>query len=204
MLEHPIAYINHAVKIRPAQVWKDGSILFDKPDQTDFFRYLYDACSGQYPKFHKMDPLAKLGWLGSEILLQGIDFSRYQPEDIAVILSNRSSSQHTDEKYYKTIENIASPALFVYTLPNIVIGEISIRHKFKGENSFFIFDTFDTVSMHGYVNALFASNQAEACLCGWVEYYDDRYEAVLYWLEKDPQGLALPLEEQELKKLYLK
>ena len=37
--------------------------------------------------------------------------------------------QHADSYY-------PSPALFVYTLPNIVTGEIAIRNKYYGETSF--------------------------------------------------------------------
>ena len=41
------------------------------------------------------------------------------------------------ESYYP------SPAVFVYTLPNICIGEISIKYKLYSENSFFIFDSLN-------------------------------------------------------------
>ncbi|MCK7560110.1 hypothetical protein MKQ70_36410 [Chitinophaga sedimenti] len=102
----------------------------------DFLRSLYDRFAGQYQKFHKMDLLSKLGWLSTEVLLQDISLSQYAPEDIALVFANRSASLDTDERYYETVSDIASPALFVYTLPNIVIGEISIRHKLKGENAF--------------------------------------------------------------------
>ncbi|MEJ0079473.1 MAG: hypothetical protein WDM78_00555 [Puia sp.] len=60
-----------------------------------------------------------------------------------------------DLKYAKTIRTGASPALFVYTLPNIVIGEISIRRHFKGENAFFVFKQFDGNFIEKYVRGLF-------------------------------------------------
>ena len=44
-----------------------------------------------------------------------------------LVLSNANASLDVDLKYAKTMQTGASPALFVYTLPNIVIGEISIR-----------------------------------------------------------------------------
>jgi hypothetical protein len=65
------------------------------------------------------------------------------PYATGIVLSNSNASLDADIKYYDSVANIPSPALFVYTLPNIVIGEISIKHSFKGENAFFIFDSFD-------------------------------------------------------------
>ena len=92
-----------------------------------------------------MDSLSKLGWLAAEILLK----DSFNKEALSVrkmsglVFANANSSLDTDIKYYETAKDIASPALFVYTLPNIVIGEICIRHNFKGENAFFISEQFD-------------------------------------------------------------
>ena len=82
----------------------------------------------------------------------------YKPEDIGVVLANANSSLDTDIKYFETVKDIASPALFVYTLPNIVIGEICIRHNFKGENAFFIFEEFDAGFIQQYVSNLINNN----------------------------------------------
>ena len=81
-------------------------------------------------------------------------------------------------------KNIASPALFVYTLPNIMTGEICIRHNFKGENAFFIFEKFDAGFIQQYVNNLINNNTLQACICGWVELLEDQYKAVLMLVEK--------------------
>ena len=88
-----------------------------------------------YPKFYRMDNLSKLGWLAAEVLFQDVSIKPYQPEDVGIVLANRSSSLDTDIKYFESVKTIPSPALFVYTLPNIVMGEICIRHVLKGENN---------------------------------------------------------------------
>ena len=150
-----------------------------------------------------MDNLCKLGWLATEILLNNsFDKTMYQPEDIGLVLSNSSSSLDTDIKYYETVKTMASPALFVYTLPNIVMGEICIRHNFKGENDFFIFDGFNAGFMQQYVSHLFATGALEACICGWVEVLDNNYHTVLYLVEKKESDSKTVFSEQNIHQIY--
>jgi len=133
-----------------------------------------------------MDNLSKLGWLAAEILL-GTEFKKkeYRPEDVGVILSNSSASLDTDKKYFDTVKNIPSPALFVYTLPNIMIGEICIRNNFRGENGFFVFEQFDPNFIEQYAGSLINNNILQACICGWVEVLKEDYKAVLFLVEKN-------------------
>lgn len=168
----------------------------------EFLRSLYDRFAGQYQKFHKMDLLSKLGWMAAEVLLQDMPMDKYVQEDTALVFANRSASLDTDERYYDTVQDIASPALFVYTLPNIVTGEISIRHKFKGENAFFVSEQFDIPFMTAYVQQLLDTNAAQACICGWIEQYHEDFEAVLFLVEKEGRGAALPFTAGQIEKLY--
>lgn len=150
-----------------------------------------------------MDNLSKLGWLTAEILLKdSFRAGKYQPEAIGVVLANASSSLDTDIKYYETAKDIASPALFVYTLPNIVIGEICIRHHFTGETAFFIFDAFDAAFIEQYVSNLFNNNILQCCICGWVELLDDQYKAVLFLVEKDKAGQDNLFTKENMNKTY--
>lgn len=184
---------------------KNGIELLTEADTAlpEFLRGLYDRFSGQYPKFHKMDLLSKLGWIATEVLLQDMPMDKYVPEDTGVVLANTSSSLDTDERYYETVKEIASPALFVYTLPNIVIGEISIRHKLKGENAFFVTEGFDIEFITGYVQQLLDTGAVNACICGWVEQYHTHYDAALYLIEKNSRGMEQPFTTERIRKLYL-
>ena len=163
-------------------VYKNGVKLFENQDTAlpSFLLAVYDHFSLNYPKFYKMDNLSKLGWLASEILLKEEDIKSIKPEEMAIILLNANASLDTDIKYYDTVNDIASPAVFVYTLPNIVIGEISIRNNFKGENAFFIFDKFNAVFIEGYVNTILETGMAKLCICGWVDVLEENYKAVLF------------------------
>jgi hypothetical protein len=150
-----------------------------------------------------MDTLSKLGWLATEILLKdSYPPGKYEPETIGVVLANASSSLDTDKKYYETVKDIASPALFVYTLPNIVIGEICIRHHFKGENAFFIFEKFDAGFIENYVSNLINNNILQSCICGWVELLDDQYQTVLFLVEKDLSGRNILFTKENINKIY--
>lgn len=93
-------------------------------------------------KFFKMDDLSKLGVIAVTRLLQNFDsFDRYDQYQKGFFLANSVSSLESDIKHQNIIDNkgdqFVSPAVFVYTLPNIVLGESAIKNKFKGENSFF-------------------------------------------------------------------
>src|ERR1700722_3309166 len=127
-------HITASCVIRENRIYLNGRLLWESPPPgpADFLLSVYQHFGFQYPKFYKMDQLSKLGWLAAELLLSdGFDKADYRPEDIAIVLSNANASLDTDYKYFATVSGIPSPALFVYTLPNIVIGEICIRHKFK-------------------------------------------------------------------------
>jgi hypothetical protein len=199
------AYITSSCIIRNESVVKNGARIFEGAAGEalpEFLRGVYDRFSGQYPKFHKMDLLSKLGWAAAEVLLQDEPLDTCAPEDTGVVLANTSSSLDTDERYFETVKQIASPALFVYTLPNIVIGEISIRHRFKGENAFFVADTFEIPFMTDYVQQLLNTGAVKAAVCGWVEQYHTRYEAALYLVERQERHGAVPFTAEQVEKLY--
>lgn len=187
-------YITGSCVIRNNRAYRDGVLLWETSQEQElpeFLRAGYDHLSAQYPKFHKMDSLSKLGWLAAEVLLKDAPLTDHPPESVGLILANKSASLDTDLRYYETVKDIASPALFVYTLPNIVMGEISIRHGFKGENAFFTADIFDREFMVQYISQLFLENAISACLCGWVEVMGPVYEVMLYKVERTGEkGLA--------------
>ena len=134
-------------------------------DLSAFLLALYKHAGINYPKFYKMDNLSKLGFLAAEMILKNptliLDFKK---EDIAIVLYNRNSS------------------------PNILIGELCIRHGFKGENIFFLSETFKAEEMMDYVTFLLENNLAKACLCGWVDCFEEDYKACLMWVENSEQG----------------
>ncbi len=169
----------------------------------DFLLRAYHHFDFQYSKFYKMDSLSKLGWLAAEVLLKD-SFKRdlYKPEEIGVVLSNANSSLDTDIKYFETTREFASPSLFVYTLPNIIAGEICIRHHFKGENAFFIHEKFDANFIEQYVNNLVNNNILQACICGWVDLLQEKYNAVVFLVEKKSNLQSIAFTKENIEKIY--
>jgi hypothetical protein len=150
-----------------------------------------------------MDNLSKLGWLTSEILLKdSFNAKNYQPGEVGLVLANRNSSLDDDIKYFDTTKDIASPSLFVYTLPNIVIGEICIRNHFKGEHAFYIQDNFDADFIAGQVNYLLDNDILQACICGWVDVVGSEYKATLFLAEKQKNITAVPFSSDKMHNIF--
>ena len=182
-------YIQSYITIQNNEIVLNGTSVFkiEPTDFADFSKQAYRNFEMQYPKFFKMDALSKLAFLGSELLLSPIT-STERENNIALVLANKSSSLDTDVKYQESISDkenyYPSPAVFVYTLPNICLGEISIRHQLKSENSFFIFDAFNPDFFANYAAVLLDSHKADRVLCGWVEFFKDDYRAFFYMVDK--------------------
>ena len=135
---------------------------------------LYRQFVGDYPKFFKMDSLCKLGFLASELLLGSL--SAEQKENASIILFNKNGSLISDRNYQQTISDsnyFPSPALFVYTLANIITGEIAIRHKIYGETSFYILPNKDEEVMERMVKNIFLTSHPTFVLTGWVDYENE-------------------------------
>jgi hypothetical protein len=192
-------YIAASCVISINGVFKNGTDVFEnkQADMPAYFLSIYKHFKIAYPKFYKMDNLSKLGWLAAEILLQEFAKDDYLSEETGIILSNSNSSLDTDLRYFETIKDMASPSLFVYTLPNIMTGEICIRHNFKGENAFFISDGFDAALMEQYVGNLLDCNILSVCICGWVDVYEDAYEAALFLVKKGNGDILFTKENMD-------
>ena len=175
----------------------------------DFLKSVYTHYEFNYPKFYKMDNLCKLAFATSELLLKANKITeKYNPSDIAIVIANSSSSLDIDTEHQKAISNkenyFPSPAVFVYTLANILIGEIAIRNKVTGENTFYIFDKFDADFMSSYINSLLNTGRAKCCITGWVEYFDNKYHAFLYTVEKQQGLVSIAHTKEQLINLYTK
>lgn len=198
-------YITSNCIINNNVVCKDGRPVFENKGVSiaDFLLSVYQHFEFNYPKFYKMDNLSKLGWLASEVLLKdSFDKKSYQPEEIGLILSNANSSLDSDQKYICSVSDIPSPALFVYTLPNIMTGEICIRNNFKGEDAFFIFEKFDAEFMELYVNNLLNNNTLKVCICGWIDLVGDEYKAVLFLIERERKDNSTVFSKNNLDNIF--
>ena len=102
----------------------------------------------------------------------------------AVILFNSSSSIVADRKHIATFENeddfYPSPSVFLYTLPNIVTGEIAIKRGYKGETSLYILNEYNEEIINSVVESTFALSSVKTMITGWVDCNSDNdYEAYI-------------------------
>lgn len=179
-------YILSHTKIKHNGLWHNGNLISKNDETVNSIGLLegsYKSLNLSYPKFFKMDALSKLGILCAEPILNDENVNDlFAKEKTAIILSNKNSSLQTDVAYAKTMADFPSPALFVYTLPNIVTGEIAIKHKITGENAFFIEPIFNAELLHNYAELLLQEN--DAALCGWLNIDETSYEGFLYFVAK--------------------
>lgn len=192
----------HAIRITPEEVvldhqklWEGNQNANEKLEEQEgaghhsLLTFLYKQMIGNYPKFYKMDGLSRLGFVASEILLNAekgdTDVERREEEgerlleERAIIFFNHSSSIASDRSYKESINDkdnyFPSPSIFVYTLPNIVTGEIAIRNHFHGETSFFILPDKDERMMEEILQASCRDAQSKSFLTGWIDYEDERH-----------------------------
>jgi 3-oxoacyl-[acyl-carrier-protein] synthase-1 len=196
-----------------------GHTLSEKtsmPMKIDFFNKLYitnhckitgsltDLFRGlkiDYPKFFKMDNLSKVGFLAAEMLLQNHPCKN----ETAIICFTSAASLNTDKAFQKTIQYdedfFPSPSLFVYTLPNVVNGEIAIRHGCKTETSCYVSEKTDTKMIIDLVNQTFNhTTNVKQAVVGWFN-NDESCEAIMMLVEKEGDEL---LTEEHIKMIINK
>ena len=175
----------HRITLTPTAVTIDGRSLTEPPSLTSLYKHYV----GDYPKYYKMDGLSRLGFIASELLLQ-VEKSQTGDAECsivngqwsmvndsrAIVLFNSSSSIAADQKYQETIAEdnfFPSPSIFVYTLPNIVTGEIAMRNGYHGETSFFILPERDEQLMQQMIKSTFQDKAVKSMITGWIDYYSD-------------------------------
>lgn len=199
--------------IKHNQVSVNGEIVFQSNPSSSLSEFLSEAYKSlgiSYPKFHKMDLQCKLGFLCTEFALKDTHFlTDNDLTKTAIILSNAASSLETDRIHQNSIADksnyFPSPAVFVYTLPNITIGELAIRHKITGENAFFVSGQFDANLLVNYTESL-SSDNTNAAIVGWVEVDGKNSEAFIFLAQNseniNKNSIFKPLNQSSVITIY--
>lgn len=184
--------VMHHVVITPQGVDVDGQRMDVETHNADLLTSLYREEIGGYPKFYKMDKLCRLGFVATELLLKAekatlgrIDAETSKEEisakglneERAVIFFNHSSSADSDRKHLDALADkdncLPSPSVFVYTLPNIVTGEIAMRNGYHGETSFYLLAERDNQVIADIIGTAFADETTESVIGGWLDYENE-------------------------------
>ena len=210
-----MSLIKHYVRIAAAgqlpvasnriyRVTIDGKTLVETAPADTLLTELYKTHIGDYSKFYKMDPLCRVGFMASELLLTAEDCRQKQwGESRGVVLFNATSSLADDRNYQATIDDsetaFPSPSLFVYTLPNVLTGEIAIRNHYYGETNFVVLPEFDSNTMSAIIEMTFCDKYLQSLVTGWVDCYDEtNYNVLMFIVERDVTGHSTELS-QEIK-----
>ena len=190
--------------VRNYRVTIDGKTLVETAPADTLLTELYKTHVGDYSKFYKMDPLCRVGFMASELLLTAEDCRQKQwGESRGVVLFNATSSLADDRNYQATIDDsetaFPSPSLFVYTLPNVLTGEIAIRNHYYGETNFVVLPEFDSNTMSAIIEMTFCDKHLQSLVTGWVDCYDEtNYNVLMFIVERDVTGHSTELS-QEIK-----
>ncbi len=196
------AVITSFAAIRPGSCFVNGTEVcsFDTETGVSWFRQIYKFLQPDYPKFYKMDQLSQAAFLSVELLKQyGNRSIEVQQEDaLAMVFANSESSSVTDLLFQDSYQHQGSPSpsLFVYTLPNIMLGELSIRNKWYGENMFAVFPKF-ALDFYSKNAVLLLNETISMVLCGWINVSPEKQEILVFTIEKETSGINWT--EEQLK-----
>ena len=167
----------------------------DVPVSTNgmsMLKELYCTYIKDYPKFYKMDPLCKVGFIASELLLdaesEADNVTRFfARDDRALVWVTRTASFCADKVYQRTIQckddYYPSPSAFIYTLPNVLTGEIAIRNHYHGETICLLQNTQENVL--NLMSQAFSDVHTRSVVGGWIEVEsEDCFEVVLYIIKQ--------------------
>ncbi|MDR1346088.1 MAG: hypothetical protein LBK03_05240 [Bacteroidales bacterium] len=179
--------IKHTCTIKEGKIIRNGQIVLALDIQmpaVEFLPAAYRAMKLDYPKFFKMDNLCKLAFLAAEVLLQDTPIVQNERnEETGLILFNSVSSLDNDEKFQASMAGFPSPSLFVYTLPNLMIGELCIRYKIYGENILFVSENHNFEQIMEQVKIVADETAMRYFICGYVDFYKENYDASLRFIE---------------------
>lgn len=176
----------HHMRITPREAFFDDKAVATVSDTDNIITYLYKSYMNDYPKFYKMDKLARLGFVAAQMLIiKEMKTDEQHENERAVMLFNHSSSICADLCFLESIKDkvhfFPSPSAFIYTLPNVVAGEIAIKNHYHGETGFFVLDSKNMQLIYDVVLSSMSNADMESVIFGWVNYEDENnFEADLF------------------------
>ena len=179
-------YISSFCLIKNNSILLNGEEIFsgNGNDSLSFMVDAYRSLKIDYPKFFKMDNLAKLAFLAAEILLKNnTSLKKIDNIRTGVVILNSSSSLNVDLKFQNSMNDIPSPSLFVYTLPNVMIGEICIKYNIFGENCALITEGFNSCQLIDFVNTVNEEKKMDNFIAGYVNFEENNLLACLMFVE---------------------
>lgn len=186
------------------------SINLDSTEMTDgnILTAIYRKIGVDYPKFFKMDAFSKTGVLLSDLLFYQQNSQKVN--DVknkgAVIVFSISGTYQTDVKFENTISDaqnfFPSPAIFVYTLPNIVTGEIALRHGMHGETAYYSTQKFNPAQIESIVSDAIPN---DSCVfVAWIDCDSPQQYGIMFVVANSNDEISHTFNAQNLEDIYNK
>ena len=146
---------------------EDKYLSFKTVWKPYFKKYIADTS-----RFFKMDLYSRLAYISTTLLAKDL-LDGSEPEDRALFIFTQNGSVLADRKHLSTFSDpeafFPSPAVFINTLPNVVLGEIAVRNVIKGETTLVMLPGRDDAAMDGILEATLSATRPAVMLCGWVD-----------------------------------
>lgn len=157
------------VTLRREGIWINGHNVIHF-NTEHWLKEAYQLLAMEYPKFYKMDTLSKMAMICVEHLKKQVNTNWWVNEDLPQVIANKNASVHTDLQFEASYQEgkSPSPSLFVYTLPNIVTGELAIRNKWYGQNWFFVLEHLDWTFLEQQI-IINLFDYKGVVVCGWTD-----------------------------------
>ena len=166
-------------RTRAARVVAEYELPQSELPFAEFIRGEFKSFGESNMKFYKMSDMSKALYVAVERLLAMENMVDTEPTRRAIVLTNRSASLDADVIHQQILNQRlaegASPAAFVYTLANVAAGEMCIRHKIQGDNTFFI-DNADCGVEEEYARTLIERGDADVVIAGWCDYLNENWK----------------------------
>lgn len=180
-----MAGIIHYSRLRNDTLIADGVIIagLDKSEAKtteERLNLFYKKAGFNYLKFFKMDPFCKAGML---CLLPFAEYLHSHPRasEGGLLLFTDSGCSMADEEHIRLVtEAAASPAVFVYTLPNIVLGEWSIFSRWVGYGQCFMLSQFKATYLAERIAAFKSDFPQAPVVASWLSVNDDCLDGILF------------------------
>jgi len=175
------------LSIRPGRVVSDGRTESYESTGSALVSELFKKKLSDGSRFFKMDLFSRLAYVATGLLAKD-SLAGYAPEDIALFIFTRNGSVLADRKHLSTFSNpenfYPSPAVFINTLPNVVLGEIAVMNTIKGETTLVMLPCRDDAWMDRIIKATLSCTRPSVMIYGWIDCpAEDSFEADLKMLK---------------------
>ncbi|MCR5709211.1 MAG: hypothetical protein K6G79_01880 [Bacteroidales bacterium] len=160
------------VGITPGGLAINGQAVPLESQGASLITEIYKKYLSDGSRFFKMDLYSRLAYAATGLLVKEAP-AGCDPEDIALLFFTQNGSLLADRKHLSTFSNpqefYPSPAVFINTLPNVVLGEIAAKNCIKGETTLVMLPYRDESAIDRIIDATVTATRPSAVICGWVD-----------------------------------